>query len=561
MTTTSRPGVSLPGLDEQDPLSQCLEALLAASDAADDLGIPTDAARDAHAEGVRRMGFPADAYVLALVGGTGVGKSSLLNALAGTDVSRASVRRPTTSHPIAWLPAADLESLAPLLDWVGVQDVREHEGRELGPVAILDLPDMDSLELDHRERVEAILPRVDAVAWVTDPEKYHDALLADDFLRAWLPRLSRQVVIVNKADRLAHVDAVRIRQDLEHDLVVARVDTTVPRVPVVLTSAAPAHTDGSVPRPDVGDVERWLAEGVTAKAVVRGRVASTALAHGRDLAAAADIDPAAPSTPYLTPETRAAAIGAATDAVLRAVDLRGLERQAEAATRDRARARGTGPLGRLTSLVYRASGRASSVADPESYLLRWRERGSLSPAVQALRDALGASLRGAGPRVRPILAAALEPTELRSGLERAVDRAIRGLGPLDPPSSRWWPVLGLLQSIATVGLALSVAWLVIMALGGPASGSVEVPLLGAVPTPFATLVAFLLIGYLLARLVGLHAGWVGRRWARQVRERVGTEVHAEIAGRGLGPLDAVEDARARLGLAVATLQGACHART
>ena len=558
MTTISRPGPS--GLDEQDPLSHCLEALLAAAHAADDLGIPSEMARDAHAEGMRRIGFPADAYVLALVGGTGVGKSSLLNALAGTDVSRASVRRPTTSHPIAWVPAEDLEALAPLLDWVGVQDVREHEGRALGPVAILDLPDMDSLELDHRERVEAILPRVDAVAWVTDPEKYHDAVLADDFLQAWLSRLSRQIVIVNKADRLAHVDAIRIRNDLEHDLVVARVDTSVPRVPVVLTSAAPAHMDGTAPRPDVDELQRWLAEGVTAKAIMRGRVAATALAHGRDLAVAAGIDPAAPSTPYLTPETRSAAIAAATDGVLRAIDLRGLERHAEAATRDRARARGTGPIGRLTSLVYRASGRATSVADPETYLLRWRERGSLSPAVQALRDALGSSVRGAGPRVRPILAAALEPTELRSGLERAVDRAIRGVGPLEPPSSRWWPVLGLLQTVATVGIALSVGWLVLIALGGPASGTMDVPLIGAVPTPFATLVAFLLIGYLLARLVGLHAGWVGRRWAGRVRERVGTEVRAEIAGRGLGPLDAVEDARSRLAIAVATLQQACHAR-
>ena len=54
----------------------------------------------------------------------------------------------------------------------------------LANVAVLDLPDMDSVERTHRERVEELLPRVDAVAWVTDPEKYHDAVLHDDFLRA-----------------------------------------------------------------------------------------------------------------------------------------------------------------------------------------------------------------------------------------------------------------------------------------------------------------------------------------------------------------------------------------
>jgi hypothetical protein len=122
-------------------------------------------------------------------------------------------------------------------------------------------------------------------------------------------------------------------------------------------------------------------------------------------------------------------------------------------------------------------------------------------------------------------------------------------------------VLGLAQSIATIGIALSIAWLVVMALGGPSSGTVDIPLLGEVPTPFATLVAFLVIGYFLARLVGLHAGWIGRRWARSVRDRVATDVRAEIADRGLAPLDAVEDARSRLGIAVATLQGACRQRS
>ena len=542
----------------QDPVQVCLAALVEAADAADDLGIPTEAVRDTLADAARRIGFPSDAYVLAFVGGTGVGKSSLLNALAGTSVSHASARRPTTNQPIAWVPADHLEDLAPLLDWIGVKDVREHEGRAFGPVAILDLPDMDSLATDHRERVEAILPRVDAVAWITDPEKYHDAVLADDFLRTWLPRLARQVVVVNKVDRVQPVDALRIRQDLEHDLVLARVHGNVPRVPVLLTAASPSRNDGSTPKPDIGDLRRWLSEGIAAKSIVRGRVAATVAASGMDLAARADVDPNGPSIPYLEPADRTAAIEAASEAVLRTLDQHGLKRQAEAATRARARARGTGPVGRLTSLLYRASGRETSVADPEGYLLRWRERGSLNPAVQALRDALGGSVRRASPRMRPVLASALEPGELASGLARAVDRAIRSVGPLEPPGSRWWPVVGFLQSIAMVGVALSAAWLVIMALGGPPSGSVDVPLIGAVPTPFALLVGFLFAGYLAARVLGSHAGWVGRRWAGEVRDRVAGEVRAEIEERGLLPLDGLEDARQRLWTAIQKLQRGCR---
>ena len=160
--------------------------------------------------------------------------------------------------------------------------------------------------------------------------------------------------------------------------------------------------------------------------------------------------------------------------------------------------------------------------------------------------------------MRPVLASALEPGELASGLARAVDRAIREVGPLEPPSSRWWPALGFLQTIATVGLALSAGWLVIMALGGPASGSVAVPIIGAVPTPFALLVGFLFAGYFVARMLGAHAGWVGRRWAGGVREQIAQEVRAEIDQRGLTPLDSLEDARQRLWTALQTQKRSCR---
>ncbi|MFL5775425.1 MAG: GTPase, partial [Chloroflexota bacterium] len=172
MTTTADPstvrlpaGGGSPAL-RPDPLARCLEASLEAADAADILGLDSQPLRAARDAGVRRVGFPGDAYILALVGGTGVGKSSLLNALAGGVVSVASARRPTTSEPIAWIPRGEGEALRPLLDWLGVEETREHDPTGLGPVAILDLPDMDSIATDHRARVEALLPLVDAVAWV-----------------------------------------------------------------------------------------------------------------------------------------------------------------------------------------------------------------------------------------------------------------------------------------------------------------------------------------------------------------------------------------------------------
>jgi energy-coupling factor transporter ATP-binding protein EcfA2 len=539
----------LSGLGTSDALAGCLRATSDLVDAAEILGLSSAALAAAHADGTRRVGFPGDAYVLALIGGTGVGKSSLLNALAGSMVSAASVRRPTTAEPIAWVPRSEREALAPLLEWLGVADIRSHDEVGLGPVAILDLPDVDSVATEHRRRVEGLLPRVDAVAWVTDPEKYADAVLHDQFLRSWLPRVARQVILVNKVDRVTSEDARRIQRDLEADLGRESRGVRRPEVAVLLSSTAGEHgTD---------DLRAWLAAGVDAKAVVRARIAATLVATTRDLAREAGIDPSRQATPFLDEASRSNSIRAATAGVLRAVDLQGLEAQAIAATRASARSRGAGPLGRVTSFVYRASGRETAVADPDRFLLRWRERGAIGPVVETIREALSAPIRSASPAVRPVLAGALEPAEVRRGLERAVDRAIGGIGSLEPPSSRWWSLIGLLQTLATAGLALSAAWVVVWILARPATGSLELPVLGPLPSPFVSLVAFVIAGYVLARLLGLHARWLGSRWAARVRGRLATAVEAEIRERAFAPLDRLEDARRRIGAASAVIEASC----
>jgi hypothetical protein len=468
-------------------------------------------------------------------------------------VSAASVRRPTTAEPIAWIPRSERDALAPLLDWLGVRVIRDHDAADLGPVAILDLPDVDSVASEHRQRVEELLPRVDAVAWITDPEKYADAVLHDDFFRRWLPRIARQVVLLNKADRVTAEDARRIRGDLEAEL--ARETGTMgpSAVGVLLSSTAREHgTD---------DVRAWLAAGVDAKAVVRARIAAALVAGTRELAREAGLEKGRAATPFLGEAARSDAIRAATAAVLRAIDLQGLEAQAVAATRASARSRGAGPLGRLTSLVYRATGRETAVADPDRFLLRWRERGALAPAVESIRDALSASIHSASPAVRPVLAGALEPAEIRRGLERALDRAIGGVGSLEAPSSRWWSVIGLLQTVATAGLALSAAWVVVWILARPVTGSIELPVVGPVPSPFVSLVTFVLAGYVLARLLGLHARWLGSRWAGRVRERVTGAVQAEVRERALAPLDRLEDARRRIGEAAMVVEVSCGSTT
>lgn len=537
-STAALPDWAGPSLGDHG-IGACLRRLDEAIAAATLLGVPTDDAQAVAREVAGRLGFPAETYVLALVGGTGVGKSSLLNALAGAPVSNASARRPTTAHPLAWVPRSSRPDLGGLLAWLGVPDeeVRDHDQDAPGNVAILDLPDLDSVELEHRERVEAILPRVDAVVWVTDPEKYHDAILHDEFLAKWLPRLDRQVVVLNKTDRLSVDDGARVRQDLERDLALkAGRGARGSLVRVLPTSA---RGKGSA---EIEPLREWLAEAVEAKRVVRAHVVTTIAAAVTALARAAGVDSTARAKPFVDGATRRATSDRVTAEVLRVMDLPAAERQAVAATRARARARGAGPLAAITSRIYRWSGRQARVADPGAFLSRWRERGSLAPALEILRGAVDAPLREAPPTVRASLASSMEPSSLGNNLARAVDRAIAARG-TEVPSSRVWPVIGLLQTLATLALVFAGVWVVLWVLVKFPVDMVTVPGLGQLPIPLIVLVAALLAGYLIARLLGAHAGWLGRRWARVLAQDVRDRVGREVETSAMAGLDRLEGAR------------------
>jgi GTP-binding protein EngB required for normal cell division len=537
-STAALPDWAGPSLGDHG-IGACLKRLDEGIAAAALLGLPTDEAQAVAREVVGRLGFPAETYVLALVGGTGVGKSSLLNALAGSPVSTASARRPTTAQPLAWVPRSSRPDLGGLLGWLGIPDdeVRDHDQDALGNVAILDLPDLDSVEVEHRERVEAILPRVDAVVWVTDPEKYHDAILHDDFLAKWLPRLDRQVVVLNKTDRLTADDAATVRRDLERDMALK----TGRGARGALVRVLPTSVRGS-DAADIEPVRAWLAEAIDAKRVVRAHVVTTIAAAVTALARAASVDPTARAKPFVDGATRRATSDRVTDEVLRVVDLPAAERQAVAATRARARARGAGPLAGITSRIYRWSGRQARVADPGAFLTRWRERGSLAPALEVLRGAVDAPLREAPPTIRASLATSMEPSSLGDNLARAVDRAIAARGK-EVPSSRVWPVIGLLQTLATLTLVFAGVWVVLWVLVKFPVDSITAPVLGQLPIPLIVLVAALLAGYLIARMLGAHAGWMGRRWARVLAQDVRDRVGREVETSALAGLDRLEGAR------------------
>jgi hypothetical protein len=76
--------------------------------------------------------------------------------------------------------------------------------------------------------------------------------------------------------------------------------------------------------------------------------------------------------------------------------------------------------------------------------------------------------------------------------------------------------------------------------------SIVLPVIGQVPAPFVVLVVALAAGYVLARLLGLHAGWVGRRWAHRLAGDIQSNVEREVANSAFEVVDGIETERRAL---------------
>lgn len=198
-----------------------------------------DAARAALLDAVHRYERAGDHTVVALVGGTGSGKSSLFNALTGTDFADDGVLRPTTrrASSCSWGGGADS-----LLDFLGVDRSRrmtldghldQREVDSAKGLVLLDLPDNDSVEESHLKQVEQLLPVADVLAWVVDPQKYADHLLHANYLQVLRRRADAMVVIVNQIDTLTPEGLTTVLADVKQLLV----EDGLPDVDVLTTCA------------------------------------------------------------------------------------------------------------------------------------------------------------------------------------------------------------------------------------------------------------------------------------------------------------------------------------
>jgi GTP-binding protein EngB required for normal cell division len=134
------------------------------------------------------------------LGGTGVGKSTIMNALAGKSIASTSHRRPHTHQVLVYRHAA---ALLPNEVEQGTVSYREitHEAEPIRHIILCDLPDYDSLIDQNRAQVLKFLEQLDVLVWVSSPEKYADARFYE-FLEMAPKAQQNFYFALNKADVL-----------------------------------------------------------------------------------------------------------------------------------------------------------------------------------------------------------------------------------------------------------------------------------------------------------------------------------------------------------------------
>ena len=158
-------------------------------------------------EGLRvRLQAP---LVVATLGGTGVGKSALVNALVGAEVVLVGRSRPTTPEPVLICRP----NLSPKMMGIdaGLVQVEHRDLPTLANLVLIDCPDPDTTEAPdapntNLARLRRILPHCDVLLVVTTQQKYRSARVADE-LRSAAPG-ARLVFVQTHAD---------IDQDIRED--------------------------------------------------------------------------------------------------------------------------------------------------------------------------------------------------------------------------------------------------------------------------------------------------------------------------------------------------------
>ena len=237
-----------------------------------DLDLPgADAQRSARQEMVDQLEdyilprlVQVDAPLLAVVGGsTGAGKSTLVNSLVGRPVTASGVLRPTTRSPVlvhnpadaSWFqPDRILPDLArttsPSTD-VGALHLVAVDSMPQG-LAILDAPDVDSVDVHNRELAAQLLAAADLWLFVTSAARYADQV-PWGFLKAAAERSTAVAIVL---DRTAPGAIAEVRSHLARMLTARGLKDS----PLFTVPEAPVDEYGMLPLDAVAVIRSWLGD-------------------------------------------------------------------------------------------------------------------------------------------------------------------------------------------------------------------------------------------------------------------------------------------------------------
>jgi hypothetical protein len=218
-----------------------------------------------------------EAPLLTVVGGsTGAGKSTLVNSLVGTKVTQPGVLRPTTRSPVLVHNPEDAH-------WFGTDRLLpeltriDHPSNDPGTlqlvatqllpagVAILDAPDVDSVEERNRRLAAQLLSAADLWLFVTSASRYADQV-PWDFLKSAADRSTAVAVVL---DRTTPAAVREVRSHLARMLGARGLGDA----PLFTVPESVVDDEGLLPAAAVASIRDWLdnlaADSSARSAVVR----------------------------------------------------------------------------------------------------------------------------------------------------------------------------------------------------------------------------------------------------------------------------------------------------
>ena len=443
--------------------------------------------------------------LVALLGATGSGKSSITNALVGSDIATTGVRRPTTSSTLACIWGSD--DAHGLLDWLAVASRHSVDDPDeaFEGLILLDVPDHDSVAVEHRLEMERIAEHADMLLWVTDPEKYADAAM-HRYLQQLANHGAVTAMVLNKTDRLSQEELDICRSDLGRLLV----SDGLPKSTIVGISA----TSGR----GVPELKQVLTKAVHEKRAVSQRLSADVSVAAGDLQTAlgqagkAEITDKAAGA-LADDLVKASGIDAVTDAVAA-----GHRRDAGLAvgwpvTRWASRLR-PHPLRRV-HLGVGSSGRSDLPG------IGGANEARMHTAIRRSADSVTAELSEPWPTlVRN--AATPDTARLRDQVDEAISGAVRSSGRNKP---RWWSLIGLVQVLLALTMVVGLIWLgAIFFVAWFQLPDLPTPEYRDIPIPTALAIGGAVLGIMIGFIAKLFARIGAKRRARKVEKNASDAV-------------------------------------